>query len=100
VLELGLIKRIGDGTTTNVWDDRWLPTVMGNKPICRKEGATAVLVADLISDDGQQWNEDALNQNLLPFDTEAARRIPLGRALEDFWAWSKEGHGLYTVLAC
>jgi hypothetical protein len=27
VLEVGLIKRIGDGTTTHAWDDRWLPTV-------------------------------------------------------------------------
>ena len=39
----------------------------------------------------------ALNQNLLPFDAEAARRVPLGRAQGDFWAWSKERHGLYTV---
>jgi hypothetical protein len=51
-------------------------------------------VADLLTDDGQMWDEDALNQNLLPFDAEAARRVPLGRAQGDFWAWSKERHGL------
>ena len=61
MLELGLIKRIGDGATTNVWDDRWLPTAIGNRPICRKEGATAVHVADLLTDNGQTWNEEALN---------------------------------------
>jgi hypothetical protein len=54
--------------------------VTGNRPICRKEGATAVLVADLLTDDGQMWDEDALNQNLLPLDAEEARRVPLGRA--------------------
>lgn len=47
--------------------------------------------------DGRCWDEDALQQNLLPFDAEAARRIPLGRVQEDFWAWSGEKHGLYYV---
>jgi hypothetical protein len=97
VLEKGLIRRIGDGTSTNIWEDRWLPTRIGGKPICRKEGATSVQVVELLSENGQTWNEEALHQNLLSFDVAAAQRVPLGRAQSDFWAWSRERHGLYTV---
>ncbi|CAL4932085.1 unnamed protein product [Urochloa decumbens] len=97
VLELGLIKRIGDGLSTNIWSDRWIPDAFGCKPICPKEGATATLVCDLLQPDGRAWNEQALEQNLLTIDSNAVRRIPLGRFNEDIWAWSGERHGLYTV---
>jgi hypothetical protein len=96
VRELGLIKRIGDGTSTNIWNDRWLPAGVGHKPVCKKDGAMATYVAELISDNGRTWNE-ALHSNLLPFDVEAAKKILLGRVQDDFWAWSRERHGLYSV---
>jgi ribonuclease HI len=96
-LELGLIRRIGDGSSTNIWEDRWLPSGVGNKPLVRKAEATGVCVADLLAPDGRSWDEDALNLNLLPFDVEAAKRIPLGCAQADFWAWSRERHGVYSV---
>jgi hypothetical protein len=37
-LEMGLIRRIGDGTLTHIWNDRWIPSSIGNKPLCMKEG--------------------------------------------------------------
>lgn len=97
VLEMGLIKRIGDGVSTNIWSDRWIPTAIGNKPICMKDGATAIQVSELLTVDGRSWDGDALNQNLLPLDVEAVKLIPLGRAQHDFWGWSGERHGFYTV---
>jgi hypothetical protein len=39
----------------------------------------------------------ALNQNLLPMDVQAVKCITLGQRQDDFWAWSGERHGLYTV---
>src|SRR4051812_38289160 len=33
-LELGMIKRIGNGTSTDVWKDKWIPMVPGFKPLC------------------------------------------------------------------
>jgi hypothetical protein len=46
---------------------------MGNKHVCRKADASAIHIADLLNADGRSWNEEALNQNLLPFDVEAAK---------------------------
>jgi hypothetical protein len=61
------------------------------------EGATAEQVCDLLSSDGPSWDENALNQILTPLDAAAVRQSPLGRSLQDIWAWSGERHGLYTV---
>jgi hypothetical protein len=96
-LDVGLIKRIEDGKSTNVWKDRWIPDAVGRKPICQRTGATAKLVSDLIEADGISWNQQALAQSLLLIDAQAVWRIPLGRACEDMWAWEGEKHGLYSV---
>jgi ribonuclease HI len=96
-LEAGLIRRIGDGKTTDIWSDRWIPGAIGRKPICRIEGGTAKMVSDLMEPDGASWNEHMLGQNLLPIDAQAVLHIPLGRAREDIWAWEGERHGLYSV---
>ncbi|KAF8740105.1 hypothetical protein HU200_013821 [Digitaria exilis] len=94
---MGLIRRIGDGTSTRVWEDRWIPMAIGNKPICRRDGGTAIHVCDLMTPDGRDWDVEALEHNLIPMDAEAVRRIPLGHTRDDFWAWSEEKHGLYIV---
>jgi len=92
-----LIKRIGDGRTTNIWSDRWIPGAIGGKPICRLESGSANTVSDLIEHSGGFWNEQTLAQNFIHADAQAIRRIPLGRARDDFWAWEGERYGLYTV---
>ena len=97
VLQLGCIRRIGDGNDTNIWNDQWLPGGVGMKPLCRKAEAIAEQVSELLSPDGSSWNDAALEQNLVPLDAEAARRIPLGRSMTDSWAWSGERHRMYTV---
>ena len=92
VLQMGCIRRIGDGQSTNVWSDQWLPGGIGLKPVSRMDGATAERVCDLLSPDGRSWDENALNQNLVPLDAAAAQRIPLGRPSPDARAWSGERH--------
>jgi hypothetical protein len=39
VLEKGLIWRIGDGSSTDIWRDKWIQDAIGMKPICRSDGA-------------------------------------------------------------
>jgi len=54
-------------------------------------------VSDLLSVDGKNWDVEALENDLLHMDAQAVKRIPLGRGQDDFWAWSGERHGLYSV---
>jgi hypothetical protein len=96
-LEAGLIRRISDGKSTDIWANRWIPEAIGRKPLCQMDGGSAKMLSDLIEPDGVSWNEQILAQNLLTLDAQAVLRIPLGKAGEDFWAWEAERHCLYTV---
>lgn len=43
------------------------------------------MVSDLMNIDGVSWNEDALDQNLLPVDAQAVHAMhPLGRVRRTF----------------
>ncbi|XP_044342365.1 uncharacterized protein [Triticum aestivum] len=97
VLQLGLIKRIGDGLSTNIWKDRWIPRIPGGKPIFKSEEVTVEKVSELINDDGKSWNIQKLNSNLSPMEVNEILKIPLGRLDQDLWAWGEERHGIYTV---
>jgi hypothetical protein len=65
------------------------------KPLYR-EGVVATKVSELINHSGS-WNEQALSVNLIPMDVRAVRCIPLGGTSKDFWAWTGEKHGNYSV---
>ena len=95
VLEKGLIKRVGDGNSINKWDDHWIPSNPGFKPIYPK--ARAEKVHEFLSPDRMSWNIRALRDNFLIHDENAVNRIPLGRLEKDTWAWSVEKHGMYIV---
>jgi hypothetical protein len=90
VLEKGLIKLIGDGTSTQAWTDQWIPEIPGFKPLYKKPEATVERVHELLTSEGSAWNEQVLQENFLEADAKEIRKIPLGRLKEDMLAWSAE----------
>jgi hypothetical protein len=89
-IEVGLIKRPGDGTSIRVWTDPWIPENSCFKPIVQKPGADVLRVNELINDEGSGWNGEKLDTNFVPADVAAISKIPLSRFGEDFWSWSLE----------
>jgi hypothetical protein len=96
VLKSGLMKRIGDGSDTRIWEDRWIPRHFSGKPTAFQEDHDLVYVQELVMDSGQ-WNEDLVRASFLGIDVEAILRTPVRGVGVEVWAWDLEKHGCYSV---
>lgn len=91
-------SRVGDGMKTEIWHDNWIQGTATMKPICRLAQDPVHLVADLISEDTGAWNDVLVRKLLIASDSEAILNMPRPRvAMEDFWAWSWERSGVFSV---
>ena len=70
-LEAGLIHRIGDGSSTSIWNDPWILTTVTMKLVGRLGVAPLERVSELIDDYTGNWNIDLVRQNFLLPDVEA-----------------------------
>jgi hypothetical protein len=94
MLKKGLIRRIGDGETTRIWNHRWLLYHFAGCPL--NQGQNVEVVADLMTD-SRAWNEELIKDSFFPVDVAAILKQPLTGRGEDFWAWEMEKHGNYSV---
>jgi hypothetical protein len=70
VLQKGLIRRVGDGSTTRIWLDRWIPNHFNGRPIVTNMNAPVTMVADLLTPSGA-WNTDLIKQVFVDADAHA-----------------------------
>jgi ribonuclease HI len=96
VLNRGMIKRIGNGASTHIWHDRWIPLHFDARPITLAEGQDVSLVSELLTEEGQ-WNEQLIRDIFVPVDAEAIMRILVCLQDDDWWAWEPKKHGDYMV---
>ncbi|GJN07431.1 hypothetical protein PR202_ga25263 [Eleusine coracana subsp. coracana] len=96
VLYEGLIRRLGDGRGTNVWNDRWITNHPLGKPFTQRSNHQIQVVSELLTA-SSQWNETLLREIFCDFDVEAILSTTIHGRGEDFWAWERERHGTYTV---
>ncbi|XP_073355316.1 uncharacterized protein [Aegilops tauschii subsp. strangulata] len=98
ILALGLIKRIGSGTDTRVWEENWLPHDYKLKPICPISTNPPQLVSELIDPVSRTWNKQVINDHFLAHDADVILNIPLSsRVQPDFWAWHYDRKGFFSV---
>ncbi|KAI5437568.1 hypothetical protein KIW84_023617 [Lathyrus oleraceus] len=95
----GIRWRIGNGERVKIWEDNWIPTVLGFKTIGPNRGLDfANKVCILIDSDLGRWNLEALQAN---FDDSEAIHIasfPLfDRLLDDKLIWHFEKDGEYSI---
>ena len=71
----GLIQRIGDGGTTRIWQDRWIPDHFEGRPIVAPEIPQVQVVADLMTPSGA-WNVELIKQSFAAVDAHAILSTP------------------------
>ena len=89
-LEQGLIRGIGTGEETRIWDQNWLPRSGLIRPIACLAVDRPARVAELIDPTSAKWKEDKVRATFLPVDANVILKIPLcTRRVDDFWAWGR-----------
>ena len=98
VLAQGVVRRIGDGASTRIWDHNWIPRASYKRPIASLVTAPPLRVADLIETTTASWREDLIRTVFTTFDAEAILKIPLcTRRVADFWSWGEDSRGKFSV---
>jgi hypothetical protein len=98
VLKQGLIRRIGDGKSTLIWDHNWIPRQEFLRIMTSQGRSRLRLVSELINQTEACWKEDILNASFLPMDVQEIMNIPLSSVRQDDrWAWNYERNGSFSV---
>ncbi|KAA3461385.1 reverse transcriptase [Gossypium australe] len=94
----GILWRIGNGASVNIWNDPWLPGVGNNRLSVQNINLNWTTVNQLIEVETNTWNKE-LVYNIVDDDhANCTFSITLsGAGLEDILAWKHEGTGEYSV---
>lgn len=99
IIKRGSRRRIGDGESTDVWRIPWLPCVHnGYITTIMPHELENVQVANLMTENKAQWDDEILMDIFNDKDIELIKRIPVSRNMQqDSWYWVMEQSGLFTV---
>lgn len=62
IMKLGIIRQIGDGSSTNIWTHSWIPREGFSKPVTSLVANPPRMVADLLDHNMAAWQEDLVRQ--------------------------------------
>ncbi|XP_062007966.1 uncharacterized protein LOC133724996 [Rosa rugosa] len=93
----GIRRRIGNGDTTRIWEDKWLPSPWSFRVITLRFLDSATTVNQLMEKPGM-WNVDFIKDKFLSVDVEKILSIPLCESSGgDVAVWHYTKDGYYTV---
>lgn len=97
LLQVGLRKRIGNGSHTSVYMDQWVPGLEGFRVQPSGSIDLTLKVADLRTVSGG-WNEGRLRSLFSIREVEAILSIPVVQtSIDDSYLWHYNKHGKYSV---
>ncbi|KAK1650518.1 hypothetical protein QYE76_068323 [Lolium multiflorum] len=97
LLKEGVIKRVGNGATINVWTDPWIPREASPYVISRRGNLIIDKASDLIDTINGGWDEELVKECMWPADVVHVLNIPLCLETNDCWAWRLDSKGQFSV---
>ena len=98
LLKNGVIWRVGDGSSINIWRDNWLPRNTGLKISAKRHNTRLRWVSDLFLSGRKVWDENLIKYLFYPHDAEEILKIHIHAYGDgDFIAWHYEKNGLFSV---
>ena len=77
MMKQGIIRRIGNGESTDIWDDNWIPKETSPRSITSLIPNPPRKVSDLLQPATASWNVELIRSNFLPIDAQAILKIPV-----------------------
>ncbi|KAM0855878.1 hypothetical protein ACQ4PT_049496 [Festuca glaucescens] len=97
LLNMGVIKRVGDGSSINLWIDPWLPRNWCRKPITPRGQNVLTMVSELLDPASSTWDARLVDDTFGIQDAYLIKAIPVHEDIEDFWAWHPSPKGQFSV---
>jgi hypothetical protein len=97
ILKLGLIWRVGNGRTINIWTDPWLPRDFPRKVMTTRGRSIISRVEELIDPTTNFWDTQLVNEMFVAEDAKIILQIPIHDHTKDFIAWHFDKKGMFSV---
>lgn len=97
LLKEGIIWRIGDGKSVNIWDDPWIPRNNTRRVLTPRRGSILQKVADLVNHVTTNWDVQLVQDSFCEEDAKYILSMPLFDDMEDFPAWHPDPKGLFSA---
>lgn len=98
LLKNGLVWRVGNRRSIQVWRDNWIPRPFSYKLITVQGMCRIRFVSDLLNENGS-WNLALLQQYFLPADVEEILKIRASSRLGDYMlAWGPGKYDIFFLL--
>uniref|UniRef100_A0A803PEP7 CBS domain-containing protein n=1 Tax=Cannabis sativa TaxID=3483 RepID=A0A803PEP7_CANSA len=92
----GICRKIGDGNSTSIWFDPWVPGDIRQPIPCVDDAERISLVSNFITN--HQWNADLIRRWFRHDDAKRILNISLpGRTVDDSWLWLPNPSGEYSI---
>uniref|UniRef100_A0A7N2MEU3 Reverse transcriptase zinc-binding domain-containing protein n=1 Tax=Quercus lobata TaxID=97700 RepID=A0A7N2MEU3_QUELO len=94
----GVRWRLGDGSSINIWNHRWLDASWGGKILSPQLDPSLIVVKDLFILGTKCWNEELIDRNFFPSKVECIKSIPVSaHSTKDLLIWPLILDGTYIL---
>jgi hypothetical protein len=98
LLKKGIIWRVVDGSSINIWRNNWIPRDSGLRISAKKNITRIKWVSELFMSGSRSWDENLIRHLFYSHDAEEILKLCILRLSEgDVIAWHHEKSGLFSV---
>ena len=81
-LQPGLLRRVRNGQSISIWEDKWIPVLASLSPSVMPGGTTLATVSELIDVKNWTWRRELIRNVFIPPEADAILNIPLHHLVE------------------
>jgi hypothetical protein len=97
LVKRGMIWRIGNGQSVNIWNGPWVPRGLTRQPCSHRGQHIIQWISELIDPMSGAWDEELVRQTFQSKDTLIILAIPVCEDFEDYIGWYFDTRGIFSV---